>query len=505
MLETELTRKGIDLQTPTTRELAMVLFRQRKVFVGVALVVVAGAIFYLFAGTRYNAEMQVLVRPGRADTPVTAQENAPVDSTRMAITEEELNSEVELLKDEDVLRKVVEENGLTRRDWLHFLRPKEGESAQVERATRRLASRISVEPMKKTDLIAVSYGSEDPAAAARVLRSLAGAYLEKHKEVHRPAGESNFFEEQTRESREQLEAAELALMQFAASHGIVAAGQQRDLALQQMSNADAGYRQTQIELTETQRRVEVLQAQLALLPERTTTQIRTADNPELLKSLKATLLELELKRTGLLTKFEPNHVLVQEVVRQIEQAKAAIAGETTSPVRDETTDKNPNYEWAKAELQHEQVHMIGLRAKAEATRTEIGEYQAMTRQLGDDAVTQDELISSEKAALENHLLYVKKQEEAHMDDALDTRGIVNVAIAEEPVAPALPAWSSLGILMVGFAVAGACGTAAAFAADYMDPALRTPDEVLAYLDVAVLASLPKMESPKRISAWRVIS
>ena len=43
---------------------------------------------------------------------------------------------------------------------------------------------------------------------------------------------------------------------------------------------------------------------------------------------------------------------------------------------------------------------------------------------------------------ESYLLYVKKQEEARMDDALDERGIVNVAIAEHPVAPALPVWSA---------------------------------------------------------------
>jgi len=78
-----------------------------------------------------------------------------------------------------------------------------------------------------------------------------------------------------------------------------------------------------------------------------------------------------------------------------------------------------------------------------------------------------------------------------MDDALDERGIVNVAIAEHPVAPALPVWSAWAVLAVGFAAAGAAGTGAAFAADYVDPAFRTPDDVLAYLHSPVLASLPR--------------
>ena len=112
----------------------------------------------------------------------------------------------------------------------------------------------------------------------------------------------------------------------------------------------------------------------------------------------------------------------------------------------------------------------------------------MARQLGEDAITQDDLLSTEKAAQESYLLYVKKQEEARMDDALDERGIVNVAIAERPVAPALPVWSAWTVLAIGLVAAGAAGTGAAFAADYVDPAFRTPDDVLVYLNAPVLAS-----------------
>jgi capsular polysaccharide biosynthesis protein len=78
-----------------------------------------------------------------------------------------------------------------------------------------------------------------------------------------------------------------------------------------------------------------------------------------------------------------------------------------------------------------------------------------------------------------------------MDDALDERGIVNVAIAEHPVAPALPVWSAWSVLAIGLVAAGAAGTGAAFAADHLDPAFRTPDDVLAYLNSPVLASLPR--------------
>jgi uncharacterized protein involved in exopolysaccharide biosynthesis len=492
-------RKIEESASPTLRELATVLFRQGRLFVGVSGLVFALAIVYAFSGATYRAHARVLVRRGRADPPVTAQQNAPPDFSRVEVTEEELNSEVELLKDNDVLRRVVRANGLAAHDWLHWLRPHEGQAARTERAARKLAGRLKVEPLKKTNLIAVSYDSPDPQSAVQVLESLTGVYLEKHMEVSRPTGQLRFFNLQTQEARRQLEEAKGRLIDFTDRHGVVMAGQQRDLVLHRLDETEADYRKTQVEMSDAERRVQELDAQLAKLPERTVTQVRTADNPELLRTLKSSLLDLELKRTQLLTKFEPSHRLVQEVEQQIVQAKTAIAAESLAPVRDETTDQDANYAWAKAELQKSRVEMKGLAARRATTSAHLAEYRTLARQLGEEAITQDDLTSSEKAAEENYLLYVKKREVARMGDALDEGGIVDVAIAEQPVVPALPVWPATAVVIVSFVAALTAGTGAAFAADYLDPALRTPEEVMACLEIPVLASLP-IEMDRRLSA-----
>ncbi len=469
----------------------MVLFRQRRVFVWVAGLVLLMSVAYALLGTKYQANMKILVRRGRADAPVSAGQNAPLDLTHLAITEEELNSEVELLRDDDVLRKVVAEAAGARRDWLRLLRPREGPEQRIERAARHLAKKLTVEPVKKTNLIAVSYAADDPQMAAGVLQSLADAYLEKHLIVHRPGGELRFFDQQAAESQRQLDDSKAELVGFSEQHQVVAAGLQRDLILQKLTEMEATHRQTRIDLEETRRRVAELQKQLVTLPGRTTTQIRTADNPELLKELNSSLLNLELKRTELLTKFEPSHRLVQEIEQQIAQTKSAIADRIQNVVRDETTDKNPNYEWASSELQHAEVQLKQLEAREQAITGEENACRKSARQLGEDAITQEDLVSREKVALENHLLYIKKREEARMDDALDRGGIVNVAIAQQPVAPALPMWSAWIVLAVGFIASGVSATGAAFIADYLSPGFRDADEVSAYLNVPVLASLPK--------------
>jgi uncharacterized protein involved in exopolysaccharide biosynthesis len=162
-----------------------------------------------------------------------------------------------------------------------------------------------------------------------------------------------------------------------------------------------------------------------------------------------------------------------------------------TPLHDETTDQNANYEWARAELQKAQVQMKGLEAREATTSAHLAGYRTLALQLGGDAIVQDDLTSREKAAQENYLLYVKKREEARMGDALDQGGIVNVAIAEQPVVPALPVWPAGAVVAAGLVAALMSGTGAAFAADHLDPALRTPEDVLACLEIPVLASLPE--------------
>jgi uncharacterized protein involved in exopolysaccharide biosynthesis len=487
------------LWTPslTSRDVLAILFRQRRIALISFSLVLLGVLIYGITAPGYQAKMKVLVRRGRVDPVVTPAPTPSPQFERQEVSEEELNSEAELLHDEEILRTVVRESGLVeeRRVWRFW------ESAdpalQQERAVRKLGKRIAVEPLRKTTLITVTYDSSDPAKAAQVLRCLAKAYLERHQQVHRPSGESSFFEHQMQQSQRGLEEAELKMMEFAHRQGVVSAELERDLTLQKLNDADSSAHQTEVLKQEAERRVRALEEAFEKTPERTTTQIKTADNPQLLEKMKSRLLELLLKRTELTTKFQPSYKLVQEVDREIAETRATIAAEELSPVKDETTDQDVTHEWARAELAKGQVELSGLEARAKATQAMRSSYEQTAQRLGDQAIVQEQLRRNLKAAEEKYLLYANKREEARIGDALDQGGILNVTIAEQPTAPALPAHSRAALALVGFLFAGAVSTGMAFTADYLDPAFRTPDEVIAYLGAPVLASLPSKAGERR--------
>lgn len=486
-------KRSASAASPTLRDVTAVWFRQRTLLMVSFAVVFLTTLLYGLLVNSYPAEMKVLVRRGRLDPPIAPQPTAISEFLRSEVTEEEVNSEVELLRNPDILRRVVIANGMADAGK-HFWNRGQSEEVRIARAVRRLARRLRVEPVRKTTLINVNYEDSDPVLAAQVLQSLAQAYSEKHLQSHRPSGELAFFQEQQEQYGKVLEDAEGQLLFLIREKGVVAATLQRDLALQRLTEADANFRQTVVSISETEQRVSDLRKQVTSLPERTTTVIRASDNPQLLEQLKSTLLTLELKRTGLLTKFEPGYRLVQEVDQQISETKAAIAVEMQQPLRDETTDKNANYEWAKAELQKAEIELAAFRARASAAAAQIVNYRGWVKQLGQDSLTQQRLLREAKGAEENYLLYQRKREEAHIGDALDQRRILNVAIVQEPAVPALPKFSAWALIGFSFFLASAVSTSLAFASDYLNPSFRTPAEVSSLLDVPVLASLPRSQS-----------
>jgi uncharacterized protein involved in exopolysaccharide biosynthesis len=222
-----------------------------------------------------------------------------------------------------------------------------------------------------------------------------------------------------------------------------------------------------------------------------TTVVRNSDNPQLLEQLKSTLLNLELKKTELLTKYEPSYRLVQEVDRQIADAKSAISAEQSKPIRDETSDQNPDYQWVQAELTKAQSDLSGLKARAGAAAAVASKYHGAAQHFDQSMVTQQNLLQDAKTQEENYLLYERKREEARISNALDRDGILNVAMAEQPVVPALPKRSPLAVSLLTFLLAGTFSLSTAFVLDLMDPTFRTPDELAGYLDMPVLAALPK--------------
>jgi uncharacterized protein involved in exopolysaccharide biosynthesis len=479
----------------TLRDVAAIGFRYRQV-IGLCVVgIIFGAVLAAIILPQYRAEAKFLVTSGRVDPVIAPLPEASNPIANYELTPEQLNSEVELLNSYDLLRKVVVACDL------HHSKSYFGkliaaartlgltEDQKIDKATMKLAKEIDIQAVPKTNVIQVAFESADPQVSSGVLASLSSVYLDKNRAVHRASGQFEFFEAQTQIHKRQLEAAESRLADLS-KNGTVVPEMERDLSLQKLSEFSANLQQTWAAQLEVHRRIHNLLQQASETNPRMNTQVRSADNPQLLQQLKSTLLDLELKRNDLLTKFQPSYRLVLDVDKQIAETLTTINAEYNHPLRDQTTDVNPVHQWLESELAKTRVELSGLQARGEATRRIVEAYEAKVRDLDQKRLVYEDLVRSAKAAEANYLLYLRKQEESRMTDALDEKRILNVAVVEEPIAPALPVHSPLFYGIAGALLAIVLSVGLIFSLEYLHTSFRTPREVENLLQVRVLAALP---------------
>jgi uncharacterized protein involved in exopolysaccharide biosynthesis len=475
-----------------------VAVRHRRLVILSFLGVLTGAVLSIFLLPKhFQANTKILVKRERVDLLVTADPTTAQQQPPAPVTEMDLNSEVELIKSRDLLEKIALASGLLNDAsrsrwfaWLHLPRSQGEESNQVlVAAVRELRSALKVEPISKTSLISISYDDSDPSRSAQVLTTLVNLYMEKHLAVHRPTGTLGFFREQTKQYEEEMKTAESRLIDFAGEQDVVSPEQQKAATLQKLSEFQADLKQAEASVSEIERRIRNLEAQASTLPPRMTTQLRTADNLQLMEQLKTTLLNLELKRTELLQKFEPSYRLVQEVDTQIGQTKVAIETAENSKPQEETTDRNPVYEWVDSELAKARSDLASNQARVQALLRSVHFYQEQASDLDRKGVLEASLVRDKNTAESNYLLYQHKQEEERISDALDRNRIINVSVAEPAAVPAVPVRSSAFILIVGLIAGIVVSLTVAGVAEYLNPSLVTPEDVKDFLDVPVLASI----------------
>lgn len=479
----------LHLQLPTPRELVRPVFRYRNAVMGTFLLVLAITIAYVAALPRiYMAEMKILVKRERLDSIVTSDPRAPA-SPPSNISETELYSEVELLKSRDLLERVVLDTGLHRDPGQAAVSPLA--KGGVQRAVRLLRANLDIEPIRKTTLINVAYRARDPQLAARVLDRLATLYFEKHLAVHRPVGAHEFFTEQAARLQQELRAAETRLRAFTEDEQVVSAAEEKANTLKLLSAFESTLEAAESSLAETTRRLRSIDAELRGTPDRQLTQVRTAANVEMVRGLRSRILELDIKRNELLQRFTPAYPPVMRLGEELDQLREALASAEQTPLRDETTDRNPTHQWLRDEAARIRTERAALLARAAATRRTIDAYRERARHLGSVDVEQQELIRAVKAAEESYALYQRKEEETRIADALDRTRIANVVLAEAPIVPQAPTASPRRLfLFAGGVLALGMSLGLAFVLNVLNPCFRTPDDVYEVLDVPVLASLP---------------
>lgn len=336
----------------TLRDVYKVLFRHQWKIVGFfCAVIVTVTLGTFLAPEIYKSEAKLMVRLGREsvalDPTATTGQIISISQSR----ENEINSELELLKSRELAERVVDEIGpeviLERpdeallgdatavgvaRDAMRKFRQEVRAAAEEpwilmerldlrdqlkkrDRATLIVMNSLDIAVPKASNLISISYESRSAKLAHEVISKLIDFYLEKHIEVYNTPGSYDFFVQQTDHLRSKLAQTEEELRKLKNKTDIASVDEQRTIILDRIGVLQQEIESTEAALAASRARVEDLQRSVDELPEIIAMSKTTGD-----AMVTQHLYALQLKEQDLLSRYTEGSQLVQEIRRQITEA-----------------------------------------------------------------------------------------------------------------------------------------------------------------------------------------
>lgn len=489
----ELTRT-FGSNTISLRDGAGALFRRKFLVLFTFLAVVVGtAIVTFLLPDKYESRTKILVKNQRVDVAITPEATNGYAGSAVGseVSENQINSEIELLTSKDLLTQVVTQCGLANANSGWFGKDAAPEAARVERAAERLSKDLVITPARKANIISISYSSNSPQLSALVLNKLGELYLEKHLKLNHPTGAADFFKDRADEYETQLKAAEQRFAEFQQSNNLVVLTQQKELTLQKTAEAKAKLLESEAAVNEATNRGKRVEQQLTAIPKRVVTQSRTLPNQYSAERLNTMIVELQNRRTQLLTKFRPEDRLVREVDEQIRITSEALGKAEQRTAVEQATDLNPLRTTLETELSRARLDQSGAQARRDTLAGQLQQYQQALQKLEGDTAKHNDLQRQVQQAESNYQLYAKKREESRIADELDRQKITNVSIAESPVAPQLPTSPNrLLNLILGVVLAGFLSVGTVFSAELLNDTVYTPQQLEALTGAKVLATVP---------------
>lgn len=427
-----------DLSRALQRRLGLLLL----IFV---TIVGAGMAVTLLVPPTYQSTMKIFITRNRLDPQVSASDKNN-DMQRGELTEEDFNSELEILQSRAVIEATArqlsigqpfaapapaaENSGFGFGSWYRSLH-QQTPAPPLEKAVAQVSSNLEAVALKKSRILQVTYQDSSPERAAQVLQALYQNYADHHLQLHQSAKAAQVFREQSEAFNQKLKEATDALKRFDVANGLAGSPAQRELLLQQFYLLQQQFNQTRTEQLETRQRLTILQQQVAQTPERIQTEVRTKYTGAR-DRIKDEILALEMQSAQLRQKYVPTHRLVKEVEERLAQARKLLAREEQTPPQEIATMPNELHRRLTGEVLSAQSNLAALDERQQRLAALTKQYQTQIATFDVKSLERSELERARNVQEEAYLLYRKKAQEAEISNLMNQARIANISLAQPP-------------------------------------------------------------------------
>ncbi len=497
------------------------VFRHILKIVGIPLFTAAvGIAVILFFPRSYSSEAKLFLQVGRESigldpTATTGQTLNFQQSNR----DNEVKSALDVLRSRSVVEKVVDRvgpkiilkgkevsdaPGNPLAEWIQGtlgsvvkLLKSIDPISEREEAAVKLEKKLRVTAERNSTVLVVTYQTKSPQVAQKVVDAIVAVYQEEHQRIHRNKASGEFFSEQMELLKSQLDEAQDALKEAKNRMEVVSILARKESLENQLQKLDLDRFSVEQDRDSVRSRLGEMARQLSVIPERELTAKKQIPN-EGKDLLRKELYINEMKLMDMRARRTEDHPDVVALQRQIDEARKAL--DTQAAGRDEITDDvNPIYRAVALEFQQQSNVLASHEARLKSVLSQRKTVLTAANELNQHEVELDRLERKEKLARDKFFQYANSLEQVRIDTALAASRISSVSVVQEPTFQEKPVSPSKLLVVLACVALSFGGVAASILlSEKLDDRFRTESEVMEYLGVPVLISIPDGSKQSRI-------
>jgi uncharacterized protein involved in exopolysaccharide biosynthesis len=438
----------------TTREFFAVLFRRKWLIIGLFTVTLTTVLFVAFTTpVMYVSGGRVLVKRGEKESAFSASRQIS------AQWEEELGSEMEVVKSEPVLsraRAIV---------------------AQQNPGTHFRGAGVDVEVKGKSNVLEISYADRDPLVAKRCAAAAIQAYIEFRQSNYSLSYPQRFFDQEMHDVDTQLRQAWEQRKEFASRTGVVDLPQQRQTQLTLLADLTRNRSELAAQIAELRSENRIMRELRARDDMDLPTLGGAFSNEQALVDLKRRIIEQQTKLATLRERYRDDAFEVVSAESTLTTLRELLAKEVDNRIQ-----------MSQSTLDAMEDRLRSVDKDIAGVKADLAAMPANEEWLAD----QDRRI---KALSDEYNNLVDKSTQAQITEHTSTP--INVLLLSE--ADNATARNSLDYVRLALAPAFSIvvGVGIAFFVDGLDLTVRTTSHAEEALDLPVLAAVPERRRRRR--------
>jgi uncharacterized protein involved in exopolysaccharide biosynthesis len=477
-------------QASSLRDFLTVLFKHKgKILILFFTIVATVTVGSFLLPPTYEAKSSLLVKFGREYIyrPEVGERNPDMRSLIPLNQEEIINSEIQIMTSQDLIEKVITTIKVENiypdlvKNPPKLMRP-------LEAAIRQFEKKLSVEGIKKSNVIQISFQHENPPIAAKAVNMLVDFLREKHLQVYSDP-KSSFLEQQLSTYAQKLKESQNHLEAFKQKYRVFSLEEQRTLLLKQRTDLDTALKIAQNQVKELQQKLSSLKSQMRTVSENVPLFTET-ERYRIIDDAKTQLLTLQLREQDLLQKYKENNPLVMNIRKEMQIVQDFIKKQEEDIKGKVRTGQNIVYQDMEREMVKAKAELSSQEAKSAALKGQItqldSEIQTLDLRENELQNLKRELTDNEK----NYKTYLEKVEEARISDDLNRQKMANISVIQVATVPPKPVKPKKALnIVLGIVLGAVSGLGFAFFSEYSAQSLSTPESAERRLGLPVLTTI----------------